>query len=119
MSAEAEFDGLDEVATHIVALAGDDVVGTCRLLFEGPDCRLGRMAVSARARRGGAGRALVAASLKLAREGGYQRIVLHAQRRAESFYAACDFEPVGGTFEEEGIPHVIMRRPVVGEVPSR
>ncbi|MGI8726583.1 MAG: GNAT family N-acetyltransferase, partial [Solirubrobacterales bacterium] len=55
VSEEAEFDGRDEDATQIVAVDGGEVVGTCRLLFEPPDCRLGRMAVAEQARGGGAG----------------------------------------------------------------
>ncbi|MGI8727983.1 MAG: GNAT family N-acetyltransferase, partial [Solirubrobacterales bacterium] len=105
--------------TQIVAVDGGEVVGTCRLLFEPPDCRLGRMAVAEQARGGGAGSLLVAASIKAARKAGCERIVLHAQRRAEAFYAGCGFEPVGETFTEEGIPHVLMRRSVVEGLPSR
>jgi predicted GNAT family N-acyltransferase len=110
VSREAEFDSLDEEATHIVGVEGGELVSTCRLLFEGETCRLGRMAVVASRRRGGAGRRLMDAAVAVARERGAREVVLHAQRRAEAFYAACGFRPEGGTFDEEGIPHVLMRR---------
>lgn len=111
VSEEAEFDGLDDEATHIVALSGGRVVCTCRLLFEGEICRLGRMASAAEHRRGGAGREVIAVAVEAAREAGCERIVIHAQRRAQAFYEACGFEPYGDTFDEEGIPHVMMRHP--------
>jgi hypothetical protein len=49
-----ELDGRDGEATHLVALDGATVVGTCRLLSEqGATVRLGRLAVAAEARRRG------------------------------------------------------------------
>ena len=43
-------------------------------------------------------------------------IVLHAQTRAEPFYAGAGYEPEGNRFMEEGIEHVQMRKPIA---PSR
>jgi predicted GNAT family N-acyltransferase len=114
VASEAEFDGLDADATHIVVFDGERVVGTCRLLFEDDLCRLGRMAVRAEHRRSGIGGRIIAAAEHEAREGGAREIVLHAQRRAEAFYAAVGFVAEGGTFEEERIPHVLMRKPLGG-----
>lgn len=94
------------------------MVGTCRLIFERSICRLGRMAVEERSRRLGVGKALIALAEEVAKEGGAERIVLHAQRRAETFYASCGYEAFGGTFEEEGIAHVMMRRPLAGRDPA-
>lgn len=37
-------------------------------------------------------------------------MLLHAQRRAEGFYAAHCYEPEGETFMEAEIPHVRMRK---------
>ena len=51
VSFEADQDGRDPEATHIVAVEGDAVIGTCRLLFRGQVARLGRLAVD-RGRRG-------------------------------------------------------------------
>jgi predicted GNAT family N-acyltransferase len=110
VSREAEFDGLDDVATHIVGVEDGELVSTCRLLFEDGVCRLGRMAVARERRRGGAGRRLIDAAVAVAQGRGAAEIVLHAQRQAELFYAAAGFTPEGGTFDEEGIPHVLMRR---------
>ena len=51
VSFEADQDGRDPEATHIVAVDDGAVIGTCRLLFRGHVARLGRLAV-ARERRG-------------------------------------------------------------------
>ena len=51
VSFEADQDGRDPEATHIVAVDDGVVIGTCRLLFRGQVARLGRLAVE-RDRRG-------------------------------------------------------------------
>ena len=51
VSFEADQDGRDPEATHIVAVDDGAVIGTCRLLFRGHVARLGRLAVE-RDRRG-------------------------------------------------------------------
>lgn len=111
---EAEFDGLDGDAIQIVALDGDDkVVGTCRVLVEGGECRIGRMAVRKARRKEGIGAKLVATAEAEAIDAGARRVTLHAQRSAEHFYAGCGYLAEGPTFEEEGIPHVLMTK-VIG-----
>jgi predicted GNAT family N-acyltransferase len=110
ISPQAEIDGLDPAATHIVALRRGNVVGTCRLRFPGGRGKLERMAVDPAQRRAGVGSQLVAeAEAEVARQGGIE-VYLHAQRRFEAFYAACGYASEGRTFLEEGIPHVLMRR---------
>lgn len=113
VSREAEFDGLDDQADQVVGVEDGELIATCRLLFdEGRICKLGRMAVARSHRRTGAGRRLLAAAEHLARERGAGQILLHAQRQAEEFYAACRYRPEGPTFDEEGIPHVRMRKSI-------
>ncbi len=111
VSSAEEFDGLDPGAIHIVGVEGGAVVATCRLLCEGEGvCRLGRMAVAEHRRGQGDGRRLMAAAEAEARSAGAGEIVLHAQRRAVSFYAGRGFGPEGETFIEAKIPHVKMRK---------
>jgi predicted GNAT family N-acyltransferase len=107
---EAEIDGLDATATHLVALRRDRVVGTCRLRFPRGKVKIERMAVDKALRRTGIGARLVAAAEQAAAGRGSDELVLHAQLRSQRFYAACGYEAVGETFLEEGIPHVLMRR---------
>jgi len=112
ISAEAEIDGLDAEATHLIALRRSETIGTCRLRFRRGACKLERMAVEEGVRRLGVGRRLIDAAAGIARAEGASEVLLHAQRRAEAFYAACGLEAEGETFLEEGIPHVLMRMPL-------
>jgi ElaA protein len=59
VSPAADRDGRDPEATHVVAVDGGRVVGTCRLLLRGVRARLGRLAVEPELRRRGIGAALL------------------------------------------------------------
>lgn len=111
---EAEIDGLDPAATHVIALRRDRVVGTCRVRFTRGQGKVERMVVDATLRRTGIGARLIAAAEDAALAQGYGELVLHAQLRSKEFYASCGYEAEGETFLEEGIPHLLMRRRVVG-----
>jgi predicted GNAT family N-acyltransferase len=110
---EADTDGLDAEATHIVALRRGEVVATCRLRFPQGRCKLERMVVEQTLRGTGIGVALLEEAEREALRQGTAEVVLHAQRQAEGFYATCGFAAEGETFLEEGIPHVQMRKPLV------
>jgi predicted GNAT family N-acyltransferase len=110
VSPEADFDGLDPEATHIVALRRGAVVATCRLRFPRGLCKLERMAVEQNLRRTGIGTGLIAEAEREAAREGATEVLLNAQRRVEEFYAACGYAAEGDTFLEEGIPHVQMRK---------
>ncbi|MDX6698913.1 MAG: hypothetical protein QOE65_2310 [Solirubrobacteraceae bacterium] len=101
-------DGRDDDALHLVALRDGEVIGTCRLVFDGPTAKLGRMAVE-RAQRGrGVGARVLAEGIAQARRGGSARVALHAQTSAVSFYARAGFVARGEPFEQAGIEHVGM-----------
>lgn len=72
--------------------------------------KLERFAVLPAWRGRGLGRAMVAATIADARAAGFVAFVLHAQAHLEGLYASFGFVPVGGRFEEAGIPHVLMVR---------
>ena len=110
---EADTDGLDPEATHIVAVRRGEVVATCRLRFPQGRCKLGRMVVEQTLRGTGIGTALVEEAEREALRQGAAEVVLNAQRRAEGFYASCGYAAQGETFLEEGIPHVQMRKRLV------
>jgi predicted GNAT family N-acyltransferase len=113
VSRDAELDPLDERATHVVAVADGAVIGTCRIFcLEGGECRLGRMAIAAERRGEGVGRDLLGAAEAEAVALGAREVVLHAQTRAEPFYARCGYAAEGGRFFEEGIEHIQMRKPL-------
>ena len=107
---KAELDALDDEATQIVALDDRVVIATCRLRFLDGECKLERMAVERPYRGAGVGRRLLEAAEDEARRRGASEMLLHAQRRAEGFYAAAGYVAEGETFIEEGIEHVRMRK---------
>ena len=106
----AEQDGRDDDAIHLVAIAGESLVGTCRLLVEGDSARLGRAAVASERRGRGIGAALLDAADRVSLEAGAQRIRLHAQTAARSLYERSGYAARGEPFLEEGIEHVTMEK---------
>jgi putative N-acetyltransferase (TIGR04045 family) len=109
---DADRDGLDDEAIHVVALAQDGaLVGTCRVIFEGPGCaRFGRLCVRRDARGLGVAGALLAEAERQATAAGTRRMVLHAQTSALSLYRRAGYEREGEPFDEEGIEHLRMAR---------
>jgi predicted GNAT family N-acyltransferase len=110
VSFEADQDGRDPEATHIVAVDDGTVIGTCRLLFRGPVARLGRLAVEAGRRGDGIAAAILREADRVAAEAGAESIALHAQTYAQSLYESAGYEEYGPTFVEEGIEHVAMEK---------
>jgi predicted GNAT family N-acyltransferase len=112
VSFEADQDGRDPEATHIVAVDDGVVIGTCRLLFRGPVARLGRLAVERDRRGDGIGAEILAEADRIASEAGSESIALHAQTYALPLYEHAGYETYGPTFVEEGIEHVAMEKQI-------
>ena len=112
VSRAEEIDGRDDDALHLVAVDRGAVIGTCRLLFEGTTCKLGRLVVAREARRRGIGSRLLALGEAEARAAGAKRIVLNAQTRARGVYRAAGYTERGGRVMQAGIEHVRMERPL-------
>lgn len=108
VAVDLELDGRDREALHLVAVSGQRVVGTCRVVLDGATAKLGRMAVDAGERGRGIGAALLARAEEQARDAGAARISLHAQSAARPLYERGGFGPVGRPFDEAGIEHVLM-----------
>jgi predicted GNAT family N-acyltransferase len=112
---EEETDDLDRESVQIVGVDDTDVIATCRLRdLGGGEWKLERMAVDQRVRRNGVGGRLLAGAEREARERGATEMLLNAQRRAESFYAAHGYVAEGDTFLEAEIEHVRMRKELGG-----
>jgi predicted GNAT family N-acyltransferase len=105
-----ELDGRDRDGMHLVAVAGDEVLATCRLLFVGPTVQFSRLAVRVDARRHGIASALLELADVEARAAESRRLVLHAQTYARSLYEAAGYEPRGRVFMEAGIEHIAMEK---------
>lgn len=110
---EEEFDGRDGVCRHYLARLDGRAVGAARTrpLGEG-EAKIERVAVLRDLRGRGIGRALMERTIGDLARSGLARIVVHAQRHAETFYASLGFVTHGGVFDEAGIPHVKMVRTV-------
>jgi predicted GNAT family N-acyltransferase len=107
---EADLDGLDDEALHVVAIESGALAGTCRVVLEGSDARFGRLCVRREARGRGLARALLDEAEVHARAAGAQRMTLHAQTSALGLYRRAGYEAEGEPFDEEGIEHLRMSR---------
>jgi predicted GNAT family N-acyltransferase len=110
---EIEQDAADDDAVHV--LSRDDagaVVATGRLLVRGRTAGIGRMAADASVRGQGHGAAVLEELHRQAVLRGVTEIELHAQVNARGFYERAGYTAVGEEYEEAGIPHVTMRRPL-------
>ena len=110
--ADLEWDEDDPRCVHVVAyrtVPSREAVATARLLEGG---WIGRVAVLKSARRGGLGRLVVEALVETARKRGDESARLYAQTYVTPMYEACGFTVVGEPFEEAGIPHIEMIRPL-------
>lgn len=97
-------------AVHLLAVAGDQDLGTARLLVEAPGrVHLTRVAVRARARGRGVGRALMALGEQIAAEehalSGVVRVELSAQESALGFYRALGYSIGTERYHDAGIRH--------------
>jgi predicted GNAT family N-acyltransferase len=107
---EADLDGLDDDALHVVAFERAELVGTCRVVLEGTVARFGRLCVRRDARGRGLARALLDQAEVQARAAGAQRMTLHAQTSALGLYRRAGYESEGEPFDEEGLEHLRMSR---------
>jgi predicted GNAT family N-acyltransferase len=105
---DIEWDGEDSSCTHVLAKDSDgSLIGTGRIR---PDGKIGRLAVLAHRRGDGVGGKILEALVSEAHTRRLNRVYLHAQSRAISFYEKHGFRKEGSEFVEAGISHVKMIR---------
>ena len=107
---EIELDEDDARAFHALATLDGKPVGCGRFVAHGDQVKIGRMAVLPDLRTRGIGREILIFLMRMARERGYRRAILHAQLSAEGFYLKNGYTPIGEAFEEAGIAHRKMER---------
>ena len=105
-----ELDGRDADGIHLVAVEGDELLATCRLLLVGRTIQFSRLAVRADARRRGIASAMLEVADAESRAAGARRVVLHAQTYARSLYEHAGYRARGGVFREAGIEHIAMEK---------
>jgi ElaA protein len=107
-----DVDGLDLLARHLLARDERGLAAYARILPPGArfeTTSIGRVVVAPRARGVGLGRQLMEEALRGVEAEGPVPIALSAQAHLERFYASLGFV-AGERYDEDGIPHVAMRR---------
>jgi len=108
-----EFDGIDDTAAHVLVMDGSVPAATCRIFQdENGDYILGRLAVIKKYRSAGLGALVLGSAEKYVRERGGRMIKLHAQCRVAAFYKKSGYVEFGETADDEGVPHIWMRKAV-------
>ncbi|CUH64679.1 putative N-acetyltransferase YjcF [Thalassovita gelatinovora] len=108
-----EWDDLDQEAVHLLASIEGVPVGTARLLTDGTVGKIGRVCVVKSQRGTGLGAALVQAGIDhLSRNATLTTARLGAQEYAIGFYKKLGFAVCGPVYDDAGIPHRDMERPL-------
>mgnify|MGYP004644890175 FL=1 len=106
-----DIDGLDETAYHMWHEDENGIAAYVRLLPPGvrfEDPAIGR--VIAVRRRSGVGSQIMRAALSAVREVfGADSVTIEAQVYAREFYEKLGFVQQSDEFDEDGIPHILMR----------
>lgn len=106
-----EFDDTDRAAYHMVAFVDGEAAATCRFFRSSEtEYTVGRIAVLKQYRSKHLGSRLLAAAEKAMLEKGGSSVSLHSQLRAKGFYEKAGYSPSAEADEEQGCPHVWMRK---------
>jgi len=90
----------------------DDKMEGCCLLtkVDRKTVRLRQMAVLSGLQGKGFGRALMQFAENIARDRGYEKLIMHARKTAVGFYEKAGYKIVGEEFQELSIPHYMMEK---------
>lgn len=102
----------EHVQIHMAMLDGLTPMACLSLVPHGEEVKMRQVAVASEQQGKGLGRQLVTASETLAREKGFTKMVLHARETAVPFYKALGYAVLGEPFQEVGIPHRKMEKPL-------
>ena len=95
----------------IGAFEDEKMLGCCLLTkIDNKTVRLRQMAVQNNLQGKGIGAALLNYSENVARDAGYNKMVMHARKTTMDFYKKLGYKVVGDEFEELTIPHYIMEK---------
>lgn len=106
---DEEHDEYDMTATHFVAVAEGEVVGTLRLIALPEHVKIGRVAVRRAFRGRGIAKDMIAVAMDHARAGGQDKFYLTAQSDKLGFYERLGFSAFGPEVIDGGMPHRAMR----------
>lgn len=113
VSESEEVDGRDDEALHVLARVDGEPIGCARILILDDVAKIGRVCVLPAGRGTGLGAAIIEACLDVARtQPGVTKAKLGAQTHALSFYERLGFTAFGPVYDDAGIPHRDMERPL-------
>lgn len=110
-----ELDKTDHKAAHIVLYDDNEApAATCRIFWNAAmnSYTLGRLAVLPIYRGKHIGSLMLKEAEKYVRQKGGKELTLHAQCRAADFYRKSGFTEFGKIEDDEGVPHIWMKKPV-------
>lgn len=110
--AELEWDGLDEICRHVLALSKHgDAIGCGRITprIDGAEAHIGRIAVLPEWRGKQVGSAMLETLLEYAYSRHYPQVELNAQTQAIEFYRRFGFTELGEVFMDANMPHISMQ----------
>ena len=111
---ELEWDEYDKESCHFIVstILGDEIgssiikaIATARMIPQGADIMLGRMAVIKDYRRNKVGSFLLKACIDYARNRKVKSVIIHAQEAVLNFYQRLGFIEQGEVFYEANIRH--------------
>lgn len=110
-SPDTEIDEYDKLAVYALAFDENDrPAGTGRLYIDGNShFQIGRVCVLREARGQGLGDLVVRMLLYRALELGATAVYIGAQLPVVGFYARYGFKPYGEAYDDEGVPHRMMK----------
>jgi predicted GNAT family N-acyltransferase len=103
---------LEEEKSHI-QIAGfldNELVATAVLVPQGEEIKMQRVVVKDNLRSKNIGSEMMVFCEQLAIERNYKQIYCHARDSAVNFYFKNQYEKEGDYFDEDGIPHLKMRK---------
>lgn len=107
-----EFDDIDRVAAHFLMSDNGKPVATCRVFTEEKEDEyiLGRLAVMKEYRGDHLGSKILAEVDEYVRANGGKLIRLYSQCAAKKFYESNGYEAYGEIEDDEGCPHIWMKK---------
>ncbi|HLP87232.1 MAG TPA: GNAT family N-acetyltransferase [Nostocaceae cyanobacterium] len=109
-----EFDGKDDISTHLIAYLDNQPIGTTRIRYiNEKTAKLERLAVLPEARGQGIGKQIIEKSLQFLTNKNISQVVVHSQEYIKNLYVQLGFIPEGEIFFEAAIPHIKMSKKLV------
>ena len=95
----------------IAAFDEDEILGCCMLTeIDREKIRLRQMAVKPEFQGTGIGASIMLFAENLAKDKGYDKMIMHARDTAIGFYEKIGYQVQGDEFTEVGLPHHVMEK---------